>query len=104
MITLFIHSPNGIIATNLLLLSSYLEEPSYKTIAKQTVDAFAVGMAQHPFLFVSMLCAIVLWAVGVKSVVAVGNVAAHGLGGFGRTVVKLQDEGGKGGSEKGTRF
>ena len=88
-------SPNGIIASNLLLLSSYLEEPSFKIMAKRTIDAFAIEIIQHPFLFVSMLSAIVLEAVGVKGIVVVGGEAAHTLGGFGRTVVGLQDEEGE---------
>lgn len=84
-------SPNGIIASNLLLLSSYLEDSFYKTLAKRTIDAFAIEIIQHPFLYVSMLSAIVLEAVGVKSIVATGDVDVHLLAGFGRTVVRLQD-------------
>lgn len=83
-------SPNGIIATNLLLLGSYLEERSYEKLAKRVIDAFAIEIVQHPFLFVSMLSANVLEAVGVKSVVAVGDAVVHQLGGFGRTVTKSQ--------------
>lgn len=89
-------SPNGVIASNLLLLSSYLEEPSYQTLAKQTIDAFAVEIVQHPFLFVTMLSAVVLEAVGVKSVVAVGKAEVHQFNGFGRTVVRLQVTQGQG--------
>jgi uncharacterized protein YyaL (SSP411 family) len=87
-----IPSPNGIIATNLLLLSSYLDEPSYKAIAKKTIDAFAIEIIQHPFLFVSMLSAVVLEAVGVKSVVATGEAKVDQYSGFGRTVVRLNDK------------
>ena len=82
-------SPNGIIASNLLLLSSYLEEASYKKLAKQTIDAFAIEIIQHPFLYVSMLSAIVLEVVGVTSVVAVGDATVHELGGFRRTVIRI---------------
>jgi uncharacterized protein YyaL (SSP411 family) len=89
-------SPNGIIASNLLLLSSYLAEPSYKTLAKRTIEAFAIEIIQHPFLFVSMLSAIVLEAVGVRSIVAVGDAALNRLRGFGRTVVRLHGQHGKG--------
>jgi uncharacterized protein YyaL (SSP411 family) len=85
-------SPNGVIASNLLLLASYLEEPSYKMIAKRTIDAFAVEIVQHPFLFVSMLSAIVLQAAGVKTLVALGDAALYELAGFGRTLVRLQDK------------
>ena len=87
-----IPSPNGIIATNLLLLSSYLDEPLYRTMAKRTIDAFAIEIIQHPFLFVSMLSAIVLEAVGVKSIVATGDVKVDHLAGFGRTVVKFNGQ------------
>jgi uncharacterized protein YyaL (SSP411 family) len=82
-------SPNGIIASNLLLLSSYLEDPSYRAMAKRTIDAFAIEIIQHPFLFVSMLSAVVLEAVGVKSVVVAGPAVVDHLGGFGRTVIRL---------------
>lgn len=83
-------SPNGVIASNLLLLSSYLEDSSYKILAKRTIDAFAIEIIQHPFLYVSMLSAIVLEAVGIKSIVAIGDVDVHRLAGFGRTIVRLQ--------------
>jgi uncharacterized protein YyaL (SSP411 family) len=85
-------SPNGIIASNLLLLSSYLHEPSYTILAKKTIDAFAIEIIQHPFLFVSMLSAVVLEAVGVKSVIAIGYGKLDHLTGFGRTVVWLEGD------------
>ncbi len=84
-------SPNGIIASNLLLLSSYLDEPRYKKLAKQTIDAFATEIIQHPFLYVTMLSAIVLEAVGVTSVVAIGDATVHQLRGFGRTVIRIDE-------------
>jgi uncharacterized protein YyaL (SSP411 family) len=83
-------SPNGIAASNLLLLSSYLQEPSYRKLAKGVIDAFAIEIVQHPFLFVSILSANVLETVGVKSIVAVGDAVDHQLSGFGRTVTKVQ--------------
>ncbi len=89
-------SPNGIVASNLLLLSSYLGEASYRILAKRTIDAFAIEIVQHPFLFVSMLSAIVLEALGVKSFVATGDAVVHQLGGFGRTVVRLHHKQGHG--------
>lgn len=85
-------SPNGIIAINLILLSSYLDEPAYLSLAKRTIDAFAIEIIQHPFLFVSMLSAMVLEAVGVKSIVALGDIEVHHFSGFGRTVIRLQDK------------
>lgn len=84
-------SPNGIIASSLLLLSSYLEEAKYKKLAKQTIDAFAIEIIQHPFLYVSMLSAIVLEVVGVTSVVAMGDATVHHFGGFGRTVIRIDE-------------
>jgi uncharacterized protein YyaL (SSP411 family) len=88
-------SPNGIAASNLLLLSSYLQEPSYRKLAKGVIDAFAIEIIQHPFLFVSILSANVLETVGVKSIVAVGDAVEHQLSGFGRTVTKLQESQGR---------
>jgi uncharacterized protein YyaL (SSP411 family) len=88
-------SPNGLVACNLLLLSSYLSESSYRTLAQQTINVFAIELVQHPFLFVSMLSAIVLEAVGVKSIVVIGDAEAHQLSGFGRTVIKLADKQGQ---------
>lgn len=64
-------SPNGIIAQNLLRLSSLLEDDSYKTLAKQTCGAFAAEILQHPFLYVNLLDVIVGLKVGVKSVTGV---------------------------------
>lgn len=61
-------------------------------MAKKTIDAFAIEIIQHPFLFVSMLSAIVLEAVGVKSFVAIGDVKVDHLSGFGRTVVKVNGQ------------
>ncbi|KAF7504708.1 hypothetical protein GJ744_001777 [Endocarpon pusillum] len=84
-------SPNGIIASNLLLLSSYLDEAKYKKLAKQTIDAFAIEIIQHPFLYVSMLSAIVLEVVGVTSVVATGDTTVHHFRGFGRTVIRIDE-------------
>ena len=85
-------SPNGIIAINLLLLSSYLDDTSYKNLAKKAIDAFAIEIIQHPFLFVSFLSAVVLEAVGVKSVVAVGDAKVDQLSDFGRTIIRLHSQ------------
>ncbi|KAK2750348.1 hypothetical protein FQN57_003828 [Myotisia sp. PD_48] len=64
-------STNGVIAQNLLRLSALLEDQSYKTLAKQTCNAFAVELMQHPFLYVALLDVIVGLDVGVKSVIGV---------------------------------
>ena len=74
-------SPNGVTAMNLLLLSSYLEDSTYKRQARETIDAFAVEIIQHPFLYVSMLSALVLDTFGISD----------SDQGFGRTLVKSSD-------------
>ncbi|GBF61148.1 spermatogenesis-associated protein [Trichophyton mentagrophytes] len=72
-------STNGVIAQNLLRLSSLLEDESYKLKARQTCHAFAVEIMQHPFLFVGMLDVIVGLEIGTKSVTGVlGRAAATG--------------------------
>ncbi|OJD18288.1 hypothetical protein AJ78_01664 [Emergomyces pasteurianus Ep9510] len=64
-------SPNGVIARNLLRLSILLQDDSYQRLARETVNAFAVEIMQHPFLFVGLLDVIVGLEVGVKGVVGV---------------------------------
>ncbi|EEQ84996.2 uncharacterized protein BDCG_08265 [Blastomyces dermatitidis ER-3] len=64
-------SPNGVIAQNLLRLSTLLEDDTYKRLARETVNAFAVEIMQHPFLFVGLLDVIVGLEVGVKGIVGV---------------------------------
>ncbi|KAK2832023.1 hypothetical protein FQN49_006932 [Arthroderma sp. PD_2] len=74
-------STNGVIAQNLLRLSSLLEDESYKTMARQTCNAFAVEVMQHPFLFVGMLDVIVGLEVGTKSITGVfGNQSGTATG------------------------
>ena len=98
-------SPNGAVAMNLLYLASYVSalEPedvetprAYVAQAKKTIDAFAVEMIQHPFLFVGLLGAVVFDAVGMRSLVVQGSVPerdVRALNGWGRTVVKIDAEG-----------
>lgn len=93
-------SPNGVIAMNLLYLSSYLNEKEgrYLKTARQTIDAFAVEIIQHPFLFVTLLGAVVLEALGVKTIQVQGEISEseiRSLNGWGRTLVKLSAEGEK---------
>jgi uncharacterized protein YyaL (SSP411 family) len=64
-------STNGVIAQNLLRLTSLLEDESYKTLAQQTCNTFAVEILQHPFLFVNLLDVVVGLEVGVKTVTGV---------------------------------
>jgi uncharacterized protein YyaL (SSP411 family) len=64
-------STNGVIAQNLLRLSSLLEDESSKSLAQQTCNTFAVEILQHPFLFVNLLDVVVGLEVGVKTVTGV---------------------------------
>ncbi|KAI1910459.1 hypothetical protein LOZ12_004679 [Ophidiomyces ophidiicola] len=64
-------SINGVIAQNLLRLSSLLGDNSYRLLAKQTCSAFVAEIMQHPFLFVGLLDAIVGLEVAEKIVVGV---------------------------------
>ncbi|KAJ9604657.1 hypothetical protein H2200_010771 [Cladophialophora chaetospira] len=95
-------SPNGTICTNLLYLSSYIRSrssfqdnssttESYIPHARATLDAFAVEVLQHPFLYVTLLGALVMEQVGLKTLVApmtIRDSELRRLKGWGRTVVK----------------
>lgn len=96
-------SPNGVIAMNLLYLASYLAPSStssaavargkgYVKVSRETINAFGVEIIQHPFLFVTMLGAVVLDTLGVKGIVVQGEIReeeVRRLNGWGRTVVKV---------------
>ncbi len=86
-------SPNGVIVNNLMYLSSYY--PDRQTLyigkARKVLDAFAVEIIQHPWLYVGMLSAVVMDQVGVKRLVVPRNMSDVEVGkvkGFGRVVVK----------------
>lgn len=86
-------SPNGTICTNLLYLSSYVpaSRASYTTKARAVLDAFAVEIIQHPFLYVSLLSGAVMEQLGVKTLIApmtMRDSAVRKLKGWGRTVVR----------------
>lgn len=97
-------SPNGIIVSNLLYLASYAKTaPQFQNDlelgerlhaqAKSTIDAFAVEMLQHPFLYVTLLGGVVMESLGVQSLMvppdmSLEEVAKRGLRGFSRTVVR----------------
>lgn len=66
-------SPNGISAQNLYRLSSIFNDDSYAEYARNTCRAFEPELMQHPFLFTSMLPAVVVSALGIKSVVITGE-------------------------------
>ncbi|KAL9110934.1 MAG: hypothetical protein Q9227_004549 [Pyrenula ochraceoflavens] len=86
-------SPNGLIASNLLRLSILLDEPAYATIAAGTIDAFAVEILQHPFLYVSLLDAVVRRELGGESVVVPKGIAPP-KGKWGRELLWLGEESG----------
>ncbi|KAH0840768.1 hypothetical protein FOPE_05708 [Fonsecaea pedrosoi] len=94
-------SPNGVICTNLLYLSSYIqsqhpsqshsEAAAYLSRARAILDAFAVEIIQHPFLYVTLLGATVMEQVGVKTIIApmtAKESELRRLKGWGRTVVR----------------
>jgi hypothetical protein len=78
-------SVNGVIARNLLRLSSLLEEDTYRVLARQTSHAFAVEILQHPFLFVGLLDAIVGLETGTRSVTGVFSTTSVSSSGPGRS-------------------
>lgn len=86
-------SPNGLVASNLLYLASYDQDnaETYIQKARSVLDAFAVEIIQHPFLYVSLLSAMVMEQVGVKSLLVpidMDEKEAMKLKGWGRTVVR----------------
>ena len=68
-------SPNGISVQNLYRLSSILNDESYAEYARKTCQAFGPELMQHPFLFSSMMPAVIAGALvgGVQSVVIAGQ-------------------------------
>jgi uncharacterized protein YyaL (SSP411 family) len=86
-------SPNGVICQNLLYLSSYQldQQDEYINKARKVLNAFAVEIIQHPFLYVSLLAGLVLEQFGVKHLVAPDSMRdrdVRKLRGFGRTVIR----------------
>ncbi|PWY77424.1 hypothetical protein BO70DRAFT_339166 [Aspergillus heteromorphus CBS 117.55] len=73
-------SVNGVIARNLLRLSSLLEDEGYQTLARQTCRAFSVEILQHPFLFVGLLDAIVGLETGTRNITGVFSTAVFPQG------------------------
>jgi uncharacterized protein YyaL (SSP411 family) len=93
-------SPNGVIAMNLLYLSSYLNDTRgrYLKTARQTINSFAVEILQHPYILVTLLGAVVLEALGVKKIQVQGKISEvemRSLNGWGRTLERLSSEGEK---------
>ncbi|KAJ6091656.1 hypothetical protein N7467_003625 [Penicillium canescens] len=82
-------SVNGVIARNLLRLAALVEDESYRSLARQTCNSFAVEIIQHPFLFVGLLDVIVGLQIGTRTVTGVFSTAElssnHGDRPLGRT-------------------
>ncbi|KAI9372700.1 hypothetical protein BJX61DRAFT_505949 [Aspergillus egyptiacus] len=68
-------SVNGVIARNLLRLSSLLEEDEFRVLARHTCHSFAVEILQHPFLFVGLLDAVVGLETGTRNVTGIFSTA-----------------------------
>jgi uncharacterized protein YyaL (SSP411 family) len=66
-------STNGTSSRNLHRLSSILDDADYATYARRTVLAFEAEIMQHPFLFASMMDAVVIERLGTKGVVITGE-------------------------------
>lgn len=73
-------SVNGVIARNLLRLSSLLEDETYRKLARETANTFAVEILQHPFLFVNLLDVVVGLEMGARNIT--GVVATDSPTGF----------------------
>ena len=71
-------STNGVSAQNLHRLSALLEDQSYAKYARETSLAFEAEIMEHPYLFSSMMPAIVASALGMRSVILVGDVTKVG--------------------------
>lgn len=58
-------STNGVSANNLFRLAALLDQKTYSARAKETVNAFEVEILQYPWLFVSLLAAVITARLGV---------------------------------------
>jgi uncharacterized protein YyaL (SSP411 family) len=73
-------STNGISASNLYRLSSFLNDPIYEKRAKETVLGFESETLQYPWLFASFMPSVVAGHFGVRGTV-VANAEEEGVGG-----------------------
>ena len=64
---------NGMGAQNLDRLGALLEDDSYVKLARDTASAFEAEVMQHPFLFPSLMDAVVAGKMGVRHVVITGE-------------------------------
>jgi len=66
-------STNGVSASNLNRLASILEDDDYRLKAKKTAEAFEAEVMQHPFLFTSMMDAVVVSKLGMSNYALCGE-------------------------------
>ncbi|PUU80950.1 Six-hairpin glycosidase-like protein [Tuber borchii] len=66
-------STNGVSANNLFRLGTLLGDSKLEEYAQQTCSAFSTELLQHPFLFSSLMPAIVASNLGMRSVVLAGD-------------------------------
>ncbi|KAF2128724.1 hypothetical protein P153DRAFT_396969 [Dothidotthia symphoricarpi CBS 119687] len=64
---------NGVSARNLDRLGALLEDEEYVKKARETASAFEAEIMQHPFLFPSMMDAVVVGRLGMRHVVLTGE-------------------------------
>jgi len=64
---------NGVSARNLDRLGALLEDDEYTKKARETASAFEAEIMQHPFLFPSMMDAVVAGKLGMRHVVVTGE-------------------------------
>jgi uncharacterized protein YyaL (SSP411 family) len=64
---------NGVSAQNLDRLGALLEDENYTKKARETASAFEAEIMQHPFLFPSMMDAVVAGRLGIRHVVITGE-------------------------------
>lgn len=64
---------NGLSAHNLDRLGALLEDNAYTKKARQTASAFEAELMQHPFLFPSMMDAVVAGRLGIQHTVITGE-------------------------------
>ena len=66
-------STNGVSANNLYRLASLLADDHYITNAQATTSAFEAEASQHPFLFPTLLGAVVAGRLGTRSFAVIGK-------------------------------
>lgn len=64
---------NGVSARNLDRLAALLEDSTYTQKARDTASAFEAEIMQHPFLFPSMMDAVVVGKLGIRHTVITGE-------------------------------